>query len=133
MRSLFIIKNNVFVNRFIKLIFGFEFTPIQLFSFHWSKETLHYQIIIRHIRSWFKPFRRRRLSRRMVRIRRLLGRERLFRFGRGSSRWDFCPDFKTFIDWYFCGALENVYESTNGVKANREFYENWLKKNFSYH
>ena len=45
----------------------------------------------------------------------------------------FAPDFKTFIDWYFCGALENVYESTNGVKANREFYENWLKKNFSYH
>lgn len=45
----------------------------------------------------------------------------------------FAPDFKTFIDWYFCGALENIYESTNGAKVNREFYENWLKKNFSYH
>ncbi len=43
----------------------------------------------------------------------------------------FAPDFKTFIDWYFCGALENIYESTNGVKVNREFYKNWLKKNFS--
>lgn len=43
----------------------------------------------------------------------------------------FAPDFKTFIDWYFCGALENIYESTNGAKVNREFYKNWLKKNFS--
>ncbi len=31
----------------------------------------------------------------------------------------FAPDFKTFIDWHFCGALENIYESTNGAKVNR--------------
>lgn len=40
-------------------------------------------------------------------------------------------NFSTFLNWYFCGVLENEYERTNGVKVTREFYENWLKKNFS--
>ena len=40
-------------------------------------------------------------------------------------------NFSTFLNWYFCGALENEYERTNGMKVTREFYENRLKENFS--
>lgn len=40
------------------------------------------------------------------------------------------PDFCTFLNWYFCGELEEKFGKQNCVKVNREFYNKWIEKNF---
>lgn len=35
------------------------------------------------------------------------------------------PDFKTLLEWYFCGTLEAEFEEDNGVKVTRERMRTW--------
>lgn len=34
------------------------------------------------------------------------------------------PDFKTLLEWYFCGSLEAEFEAATGVKPTYEWYQN---------
>lgn len=34
------------------------------------------------------------------------------------------PDFKTLLEWYFCGSLEAEFEADAGVKPTYEWYQN---------
>lgn len=34
------------------------------------------------------------------------------------------PDFKTLLEWYFCGSLEAEFEAAAGVKPTYEWYQN---------
>lgn len=40
------------------------------------------------------------------------------------------PDFHTFLEWYFCGALETEYEKINHVTVNYQFYRLWYERTF---
>ena len=33
------------------------------------------------------------------------------------------PDFKTLLEWYFCGSLESEFEAATGVKPTYEWYQ----------
>ena len=35
------------------------------------------------------------------------------------------PDFRTLLEWYFCGSLETEFEEDNGVKVTQERMKNW--------
>ena len=39
-------------------------------------------------------------------------------------------NFRTFLEWYFCGSLEPEYEKINHVIVNYEFYSLWHDQHF---
>lgn len=34
------------------------------------------------------------------------------------------PDFKTLLEWYFCGSLEAEFEAATGIRPTYEWYQN---------
>jgi hypothetical protein len=40
------------------------------------------------------------------------------------------PNFRTLLEWYFWGTLEEEYEKRNHVTVNYEFYIAWIQQNF---
>lgn len=40
------------------------------------------------------------------------------------------PNFRTLLEWFFCGSLEPEYEKINHVTVNYEFYKSWHNEMF---